>query len=353
MMKMGGTAHMTCKCSAFLMPGCLVTHPRALLLRSSPGRWGAEPREVIDNIEDGAEGDDDADDGWADEQDDERSGGRGLAAFEDPEATMIDCLDYEQVAVPPTLEVEDAMSQEELTTGISRMTTSSAESRRQYNSIPVNTVYLSQLYHWHSTNNTRAAIRLLKSKNRLKIDSAYTIPSNDPNLAWERPEVSVRSFHARLSPLTLYCMKVRLDYKQMVAAESGIAMVLPNLNVRGAAHDPHWRFTLRPDRRFWDFRGDRLPIGFDIEDKIAYFGLTNSGDHVWLVVSPMEHFGKPIPAGFKPSNEYARMSARDVRILMVMISWMLMKSRFGAHIISPPYPDVDNEDKVGDATAIL
>lgn len=139
----------------------------------------------------------------------------------------------------------------------------------------------------------------------------------------------------------------------MVAAEAGIAMILPNLGVPGAAHDPNWRFTLRPDRRNWDFRGDRLPIGMPVEGRIAYFGVTNAGDHVWLVMAPMEDIGCPVPHGFKPSTEYARMSPRDSRILLAMISWMLAKTGFGAHIISPKYPNVDDAELFNDATNIM
>lgn len=166
---------------------------------------------MVDELEDDRGGEEEASDSGHSNNGDRNRDALGLTAFYDPEANLIDALDYEQRAVPPTLEVEDAMSQEELTTGISQVSLSAAESRRQYDSLPVNTVYLSQLYHWHNTNNTRAAIRLLHSKNRLKIDRAYVIPSDDPNLAWERQEVRVLLLNVEQPALIFFFWDDRFD----------------------------------------------------------------------------------------------------------------------------------------------
>lgn len=142
---------------------------------------------------------------------------------------------------------------------------------------------------------------------------------------------------------SLATRQVRLDCKIIVGLGIGLDPALPNMRAPGVAVDPHWRFTLRPDLRFFEYRADRKPLGMDPQGRMVYFGLTRSSEDVWLFAAPRDAVGRTPVSDLVFTDGPTKMSARDVRVAMSLLAWMLCKMDFGDMVMYPEYPDIDSD----------
>ncbi|KAI0362929.1 hypothetical protein BV20DRAFT_1058511 [Pilatotrama ljubarskyi] len=270
-----------------------------------------------------------------DDEDDEDPIALGFAAYNDSDQPLPNVTDHEAMAVPPTFaDTFDSVSQEEIDNSIYRLAAGGPASRELYDSQRMSQVRLSDLRRWYETKNAQAAMGSLLFKKALHIDPIYLVAPDDPDIVIGRREV-------------------RLDYKLIVGLERGLDPALPNLRAPGVEEDPTWRFFLRPDRRHYDYRGDRKPIGIDPQGRMVYFGQTRSAEDVWLLVAPRESVGRTPMSDLTFSEGSTRMSSKDVRVAMALLAWMLEKINYGAIVVPPPYPNIESDAAFYESADIL
>ncbi|KAI0633913.1 hypothetical protein C8Q77DRAFT_1156771 [Trametes polyzona] len=279
-------------------------------------------------------------DGDADEDEDEEDRcmvALGFAAYQNTnsEEPMADTTDHEANAVPATFaDPLESISQDEIDSSVLQLSTNVQDSREEYDAQRFSSVCLSDLKRWYESGNVQAAMASLHGKHALHIDSQFLMSMDDPMFVFGRPEV-------------------RLDCKIVIGLGLGLDPALPNMRAPGVAVDPLWRFTLRPDLRFFEYRADRKPIGFDPQGRMVYFGLTRSAEDVWLVAAPRECVGRTPLSDLSFSDGPTKMSARDVRVAMALLAWMLYQMDYGDMVLYPEYPAIDSDAAFGRGCDLL
>ena len=124
--------------------------------------------------------------------------------------------------------------------------------------------------------------------------------------------------------------------------------VLPNMRDPEASVDPAWVFTVRPDLRHWDYRGDRDVFGFDPSGRMLYFGKTHAGEDVWLVLAPEECIG---PYGTKHDlpkkmDAPARMDRKVANVMWAFLSVVFSRVQYTDFALRHDYPDISSEAKL-------
>ena len=140
-----------------------------------------------------------------------------------------------------------------------------------------------------------------------------------------------------------------------LSAEIGLDAVLPNMRDPEASVDPAWVFTVRPDLRHWDYRGDRDVFGFDPSGRMLYFGKTHAGEDVWLVLAPEECIG---PYGTKHDlpkkmDAPARMDRKVANVIWAFLSVVFSRVQYSDFALRDDYPDISSEAKLELSTDIL
>lgn len=147
-----------------------------------------------------------------------------------------------------------------------------------------------------------------------------------------------------------------LDYKAAIGVGIGLDAAAPNLSHPGVSNDPTWTFNLRPDRRHWEYRGNRNFLGFDPSHRLLYFGSTHANEDVWLALVPLEFVG---PLGdyncdeMPQTNEPARMDPIAANAMWAYVSLVLTRIQYGGFAMTRDYPPIASEHDLGLHTDIL
>lgn len=242
----------------------------------------------------------------------------------------LDNMDDENVdaaGIPPMLEVDDPVAQEEVLHAMLQGLLSKTDSEADFVHTPVTQLKVSSLQTIYTTKNRRAALHLLNKRTSVKLAEDAVIHPNDPDLLWEN-----RSHF--------------LDLLILVSKDIGLGAILPSVE-----NDHTYSFTLDiQQHRQWSAKYALL--GFVPVANMLYIGKLNMED-IWLAWVPSDSLrhgtDTPSPGCHDTSS---CLSSPHFWMVYMFLAGMLNDAQFAAVTVTTDYPEANRRD-VEHATNML
>ncbi|KAI0323783.1 hypothetical protein GY45DRAFT_1264031, partial [Cubamyces sp. BRFM 1775] len=217
------------------------------------------------------------------------------------------------------------MSQEDITRTIDAIGLDDVANEKAYIEAKLCKLRLSKLEQLHDDGDSITAMKLLRQKNYLHIDSKYMVKPDLPDVVWFQNDM-------------------RLDYRQVVGRAGGIDMLLPNWDNDEARVDHVWTITIGWEKRHWHFRGDRRALGCDMAGRMLHIGWTIAQESVWLGLIPKEVYNNPPHVhDVRVSKQSTTMDPVLSRVMIAYLLHVMYKSHYSDIVLVNDYPDVSSD----------
>ena len=136
--------------------------------------------------------------------------------------------------------------------------------------------------------------------------------------------------------------------------EFGLDAVLPNLHDVEARHEVTWTWEFDMTLRYWEFWGDEVAVGCNMDGRAACLGKTRTGNEIWVVIAPHEVFEEGYDIhSFERTRGFPRMDPTDYRVVMAMMAYMLFKSHYSDVYMTRDYPSIKDDAQFNLSTPLM
>ncbi|KAH9916088.1 uncharacterized protein BXZ73DRAFT_81168 [Epithele typhae] len=237
--------------------------------------------------------------------------------------------------VPLTLQADDAVPQDLITSSISRERTGATLQGSEYHDTPLQPLDYAWLKRQSEEKRTATLQRLLHKKHRLVIgQDLYYLPDD------ERLQFGLK--------------ETRLDAEIRIPCNIGFGAILPRPEmVRRSVLFKEWSLTVAFDGQGFAFRGSRQAFPFDPAGRMLLIGHTGAGAQVYMTWMPKDAMLPDAPRPSQYTTRPTTMRSDLARVTWVLVAYFMFKSGCNATYLTNSYPNIGPDNTLSSVLSVL